>query len=392
MDTSFIKDLSVERGDNAEVTISGEIPYEILEAQKATAIEHLGKDVEIDGFRKGHVPENILEQHLGEMTILTEMAERALSTTYPEMLQTHEIEPIGYPQINITKLAPENPLGFTLTIAVMPDITLPDYKAIAKTQNENAESTEVTEEEVEKQINDILRQKVAYDRLQKKAAKQAEAPAEGADSDATDLPTPESEAAKTEESDEEDAPITSQEELDNLPLPELTDELVQGLGQPGQFENVEDFKQKLREHLAIEKEREVAANHRAKITDAIIETTEMAVPQVLVDAEINQMWAQMQDDLKKNELQMEDYLKHIDKTEEQLKEEWKPAAEKRAKLQLILNEIAQTEEITPDEQVVNDQVAQLKEQYPDADEAQVRTYVLSVLKNDAVMKMLEEQK
>ena len=166
---------------------------------------------------------------------------------------------------------------------------------------------------------------------------------------------------------------------------------MKGLGQPGQFETVDDFKKKVREHLEIEKEREVAAAHRAKVTDAIIDKTTMELPQVLIDSEINQMFAQMEEDLKRANLKMDDYLGHIKKTKEELREEWKPAAEKRAKLQLILNEIANKEEVTPDKAAVDTQVDQLMEQYKDADEAQVRVYVASVLTNEEVMKMLENQ-
>lgn len=389
MDLSFIKDLTVTRGDNSETVIEGEIPFAVLETQRKAALEHLGKDIELDGFRKGHVPENVLMKHVGEMALLSEMAERALAKSYPEMLKQHNIDPIGYPQVSITKLAADNPLGVKLTVAVVPDITLPNYKSIAAELNKNKASTDVTDVDVEKQIEDIMRQKLAYERLQQKAAAKAASEETVKDLDgATELPTPESEAAKAEV----DAPLETEEDLKKLPLPELTDEYVKTLGQPGQFESVDDFKAKLREHLAIEKEREVTTAHRAKLTDSIIEASTLTLPQVLIDTEVQQMWAQMEEDIKRNDLKMEDYLAHIKKTEEELKAEWVPAAEKRAKLQLILNEIAKQENITPDEKIVSEQVAALKQQYQDADEARVRVYVESILQNEAVMKLLEEQK
>ena len=78
------------------------------------------------------------------------------------------------------------------------------------------------------------------------------------------------------------------------------------------------------------------------------------------------------------------------KTKEDLIKEWTPAAEKRARLQLVLNEIAKKENLTPDEKQLNDQVAQLMEQYKDADEHRVRIYVASVMQNEAVMQLLEK--
>ena len=198
----------------------------------------------------------------------------------------------------------------------------------------------------------------------------------------TALPTPESEAQKAVDEAVED-PST-------LPLPELTDEYVKTLGTPGQFNTVQEFKDKIREHLTVQKAQDVAARHRAKLTDDIIDKTDIVLPQVMIDAEINQMFAQMNEDLARANLKIEDYLNHIKKSKEDLIAEWTPAASKRAKLQLVLNKIAKEESITPDSSLVDHEVSGLLERYKDADESRVRVYVSSVLQNDAVMKMLEE--
>lgn len=380
----YTKTFDVTPGTESDVTITGEIPYSELEAHRAAALEELGKDIEVEGFRKGHVPEKMLVDKIGEGRLLQEMAERALARAYPRALKEHNIDAIGHPKISITKLAPENPLGFTATVAVMPDVTLPNYKALAKEVNGNAPSAEVTDEDVEKQMKDIMRQRIAYERLQQKAAQQQSESSEN-EKGAADLPTPET------VSKNEDAP-TDPSEIAESDLPELTDEYVKGLGQDGQFASVDDFKSKIREHLTIEKEREAAAKHRGALTDRIIEETELTVPEVMIDAELNQMFAQMEEEIKRANLSMDDYLNHIKKSREDLKTEWRPAAEKRAKLQLVLNAIAQNESTTPDADAIEAQVAELKKQYPDADEAKVRTYVASVLTNEAVLKMLEEQK
>ncbi len=308
------------------------------------------------------------------MTILGEMAERAISHAYPHIVEEHKLEVIGHPQIEVTKIAPENPLGITITVAVVPTFTLPDYNKIAQEINKNRPSDEVTDEELDEKIKEIQKQKRAYERMQELSQKQAEQAT--TEDGATELPTPESEAAKAEDDKE-------------APLPELTDEYVKTLGQPGQFETVTDFKNKLREHLEIEKKQNNAAKHRADITDKIIEGTEIPLPKILVDSEINQMFAQMQEDIDRAQLKMEDYLTHIKKTKDDLKTEWMPAAEKRAKLQLVLNEIAKKEEIVPDVEKVNEQTKELLERFKDADEHRVRLYVASVLLNEEVMKGLE---
>ncbi len=365
--------ITIEKKPGSLVVITGELPYADLEMHRGKAVSALSKEVEIDGFRKGHVPEQILLSKIGEMPLITEMAERALSAVYPKLVAEHKLDVIGYPQIGITKIAKDNPLGFTITVAVVPEITLPDYFAIAKKVNADKASKEVTEEEVTTQINDILRQKVAYERLQKKAQPHDHAHDENCD----------------HEHEHEEAPI---EDAKDIPLPELTDEYVKTLRKPGQFENVEDFKTKMREHLTIQKAQDVDSFHRAKITDAVIAETTLELPQVMVDAEINQMFAQMETDLERAQLKVDDYLNHIKKTRDDLKKEWTPSAEKRAKLQLVLNEIAKVEKIEADSSLVDAQTDTLLEQYKDADEKRVRVYVTSVLTNEAVLKKLEETK
>jgi trigger factor len=373
----FIKDFKIAAEPNSQVKIEGEIPFEELQKHREKAVKAFGKNMEVDGFRKGHVPEKVIVERVGEMTLLAEMAERAIGVVYPEIIKANNVEAIGHPQISITKIAPNNPLGFTAMVAVLPKIELPDYKKIAADINKNKASAEVTDAEVDQQVADILRQKIAYERIQQKAAAARE----------------KGETAEVETHTHADGTVhegPAHDDEKDIELPELTDDYVKTLGQPGQFESVADFKAKVKEHLAIEKEREVIAAHRAKITDAIIEKTEMVLPQVLIDSEIDQMFAQMNEDLTRANLKMDDYLGHIKKTKDDLKKEWTPAAEKRAKLQLVLNEIAKKDSITPDQAQLDSQVDQLLEQYKDADETRVRIYVASVMTNEAVMQSLEK--
>jgi trigger factor len=373
----FIKTFTITPQEGSSVRIEGEVPYAEVVKHRAAALRKLGASVKQDGFRPGHVPEEIIVRTVGEGAILTDMAERTLAALYPEIVKAHNLDVIGYPEIRITKLAPENPLGFTATVAVLPPITLPDYTKIAKNLNKERVPTDVTDEELETQIKDILRQKLAYERLQAKAAaRKDDEPETHVHEDGTVHEGP--------AHDHDDVKSVTDDEL-----PELTDEYVQTLGQPGQFASVADFKAKLKEHLAIEKQREVAAAHRAKITDAIIAESTFELPKVMLDAETNQMFAQMEEDLTRANLTMEDYLGHIKKTREDLRQEWAPAAEKRARLQLVLNEIAKKEAIKPDQAEFEREVAHLLEHYKDADTNRVRVYVASILTNEAVMKMLE---
>lgn len=367
-DINFKELFTVTKEPGSQVKIVGEIPAQELEQERGAAIKALGASVELAGFRKGHIPESILVKHLGEMNILTEMAERVIAHMYPHIIEAHALDPIGHPKIEITKIAPGNPLGLSMTVAVMPPVVLGDYKKIAAAINKSRESDAVTEEDVTNQITAIQRQKQAYDRIQQKA-KAKEAAAAG------DLPTPET--------------VDRGENLADLPLPPLTDDYVQSLGQPGQFPDVATFKKNVAEHLSLEKKQSVRNAHRVKLTDAIVADCSLELPQILIDSEIRQMFAQMNEDLTRANLKLEDYLNHIKKTEAELTKDWEPAATKRAKLQLVLNEIAKTENITPDTTELTKQVKAIMDTYKEADPMRVYTYVASILTNDAVLQKLE---
>ncbi|MFC1775564.1 hypothetical protein ACFLY0_01860, partial [Patescibacteria group bacterium] len=82
-------------------------------------------------------------------------------------------------------------------------------------------------------------------------------------------------------------------------------------------------------------------------------------------------------------------IKHIKKTEEDLKKEWRTDAEKRAKTQLVLNKIAVEEKIVPEKEKIDHEVKHLMEHYKDADENAARSYVETILTNELVFQFLE---
>ena len=358
----------VEKKPKSQAVISVEVSAETLLSHRPLAVEALQKEAVIDGFRKGHVPEKIIVERLGEMAILTEAAEITISHLYPHIIEDEKLDPIGAPEVAITKLAPENPLHFTVTVSLVPEVILPDFKTVAKKATTKKESLEVTEKELDEAVERVLRQKMAYERIQEKAAKRKEAEDAG-----LTLPTPET----IEETDEDFA---------KLPIPALTDDVAKTLGK---FETADEFKTELKKHIASEKEKDAQGKHRAAVTDAIIDASTIDLPEILVDSEIAQMFGEMESDISRAGLSIDDYLNHIQKSREDLKKEWAPMAEKRAKLQLVLNEIAKVENVTPEKEAVEREVGMIREQFKDADPERIQIYVESTLRNEAVMKMLE---
>lgn len=328
------------------VEIKGEIEVTEFEKFRAPAIKKLSENVAIDGFRNGHAPENLLVQKLGDIAILEEMAQLALAKHFPKILSENKIDAIGYPKINITKLGKGNPLGYTITVATLPDMKLPDYRAIAKKANEKPITTEVTEAEFEAVMKQakIMRTK----------------------------------------SENKDVEIT-----DETPLLDLDDEYVKSLGG---FDDLEDFKKKVSDNMKEEKEWKEKDKRRLEIIESIIDKTEIDVPEILIDTELHKMTHKMKSDIERMGLKYDDYLKNINKTEADLQKEWQKDAEKRAKLQLVVGEIAKVEGLHAPKDILDAEVKKVIEIYKDADPENARMYIESVLQNEEVMKFLESQK
>ncbi len=345
--------INVKKLPKSEVEIEGEIEAEIFEGYWNKALKKVGENAEFDGFRKGKVPENVLLSKIPEIRILEEMAELALSENYPMILEENKIDAIGRPEIVITKLARKNPMGFKIKTAVLPEVSLPDYKKIAKeimgNVPENEKNITVSDEELEKTIEEIRKSRA-----------------------------PKVEAKEGEE----------EKKLEPI-LPELNDEFVKSMGP---FENVEDFRKKLRENIKLEKENQAKEKTRIKMVEKIIDGSEMELPEILMESETSKIIHRMQGDVAQMGLKFEDYLTHLKKNEEDLRKDFRKDAEQRSKLSLVLANIAKVENIKPEDEAIEHEVAHILEHYKEADPEAARMHTHQVLSNEKVFEFLEAQK
>lgn len=347
-----------------ELEIIGTITAEKMAIMREKALAKIKSNFESDGFRKGNVPETIIIQKVGEMPLLEEAAEIALSEEYPKILEEHNIDAIGRPEINITKIGLGNDLEFKIKTALLPEVKLADYRKLATEhffparsaeQEVKAQATTVTEKEVEDVIQNI-RQNIAHQKVHNEAGGGAE-----------------HNHRKIEDSD----------------LPEVSDEFAKMIGG---FKDVDDMREKIRENIAVEKKLKEKDKKRTAILEAIIEKSTIDLPKIIIEGEMEKMLAQFKDDIAKSGVSYEDYLKHIKKTKEDLKKEWRDTAIKRAKSQVILNTIAKEEGITPKEEEVKKEMENILSHYKDADRFRVRMYVETFLMNELVFQFLESQK
>ena len=347
---------TVNKLPGSEIEVVGSIAPEAWGSFRAQALKNLNDSVKLDGFRKGNIPENVLISKIGEMAVLEEMAELAVPKAYIDIVIEQKLDVIGKPAIHVTKLAANNPIEFKAKVAVVPEVTLPDYKAIAAKVNKESDPADiaVTPKDIEDAILRVRKMHASH---------------EGHDHDKM---TPE----------EHDKAI-----MDNLP--ELTDDMVKKIGD---FEDVPDFKNKLSGILAEDKKNAAREKGRARIADALADKAKVEIPEILIESELNRSQSQFEADIERMGLKLEDYLKHAKKEIADIRKEWRPNAEKKAKLQLILNEIAKAEKIAPTPEEIEAEVSHIVAHYQDADRERAAVYAETVLTNDKVFEFLEGQK
>jgi len=122
---------TVKKLPKSQVEILVEIPAADFAEFVQRALEEIAKNAEIPGFRKGAAPKETVKAKIGEQKILDRAAMLAIDDSFPRAAAENGIEPLGYPQISVLKLAPGNPFEYKAVAAVYPQTKLPDYKKIA---------------------------------------------------------------------------------------------------------------------------------------------------------------------------------------------------------------------------------------------------------------------
>ncbi len=335
------------------------LPADFLLTARKKAVEMFASSLEVSGFRKGHIPENIVVEKIGESKILEEATDILLKEHFSKIVEQEKLDIIGQPQISITKLALGNPVEFKAIFAIAPLFELPDYKKIAtkaiSSVKISAEDLEVTDKEVAEVLLQIRKNKAHFDWHQ-----------------------------KNKNQNTHNHPELDLEKEENLP--KLDDELAKAAGN---FKNLNDLKEKIKQNIIEEKKAKNIEKKRAGIMGELLKNTKIDLPDILVMSETEKSLAQMKDDIKKAGHKYDDYLAQAKKTEEELKKDFKESSEKKAKIQLIFNKIAEVEKLSPDKYILENEVKEVMKHYPEASEVNARIYVATILLNSAVLKLLE---
>ena len=321
-------------------------PQDMQPYLKSTAQE-LAKNTTIKGFRKGKIPYNILEQHIGKEALWNQASVDAIEDSYQKAIQEQGIKPAGQPRVDITKLVAGNDVEFKIRVPLEPTVTLPDYKKIAKDvlEEQKATTVDVSDHEIQEALE--------YLRESRKDDKQSASP-------------------------------------------QIDDAFARSVGN---FQSVEDLKNSVRQGITQEKEQHNKELVRLKIIEGIRKQTVFVISELLVENELRSMERDLQQRITGLGMEFEEYLKKMGKSLEELRESWQDKAKARVESAFILSEIAKAEGIKPTEQEVEDHSNQYLSHFGEPEQAQesiepamLQQYIFGMLQNEKVLEFLEGQK
>ena len=367
-----------------------ETVYEVSVTRNGEELKHLKehvlvhfKDAKVDGFRKGHVPADVLEKKF-KKEIEGEILNHIISEEYRKAVEENNLSPIA--DIKLEKYEDnEDNVEVVFTIPVLPEIPLGDYKSVKVEK----EVLDVNDEKVNAEI-EIMRsnagklKEVADD----EAAKDKDVTninfegfidgeafdggkAEGFDltlGSKSFIDTFEDQIIGHKKGDEFDVNVTFPEEyhaenLKGKPAvfkvkvnsikrkeeAELNEDLAKELG----YDSVEDLKVKTKENLTKREETRIENEYRGKVVDAVVDTVNFEIPEAVVEREIQFQINRFAQQLQMQGMSLNQYFEMTGQDIEKMRESIKESAEKSVKRDLVLTEIAKAENVQATEEEVN---------------------------------------
>lgn len=420
---------TLKKLDKSQIELTVTVPSNDYEKHLPTAAIRLSERGAVKGFRPGHVPYDVMKREVGEMAILQEALEKIVQESFYNAITSEKLDTIGMPKIAIEKIAPGNDIVYKATVALLPKVTLPDFSKISVTRK----LAPVTDEQMNEVIGNLAKMQ-AKEVLKNANANESDkviidmdmlldnVPVEGGQakgygvylSEDHYIPGFNKELVGLKKDDTKEfqlqfpdthyqkhlagKKVTFKVKVNDVfdrQFPEANDEFAKALGQ----ESMEKLKELLRNNLGTEAEKKADEKAEIEMLDALIDgATFDEIPEVLIDAERQKMFYELQRDLERAGIPLEKYLEDLKKTEEEIFNDFKDRAIRRAKAALLSRHVAHENNITIADSDVDAEIKMMEDVYKDNPEylenlkkPEVRDSIRTMLQNKKVIQWLKEK-
>jgi trigger factor len=382
-------------GPKSSVKLDIELPAERLTRAVDASVRHLSRRTKVAGFRPGKAPRFMLDRVLGPGAVLEDAVDHLVQDAYRDALVEQAILPLDQAKIEVEQAEEGKPLVFSATVHVRPEVQLGDYRNF----NFRPEIEEITDATVDRVVDELRDQNATLAPVEDRPAKKGDyavigytgsrdgTPFAGGSSERMPLILGEerlipgfedhiiglrvgerTEFDVTFPDDYADAELAGKparfeavlKELREKILPELNDAFAASMGD---YADLPALRTDVRKRL----ERNALDRARHGFSDRIIEyavaNATMDLPDILVDQEVEVMHDEFRATLARQRISQEAYLKATNQSEDDLHKEFRPRAEQRVKVLLVLSKIGEVEGVTVSDDAVQAEVERARQRY-----------------------------
>ena len=387
--------VQVEKLENNMAKLTIEVPAEELEKALQSAFMKNKDKISVPGFRKGKVPRQMVEKMYGPEIFYEDAANELIPEAYEKAVEECNEDIVSSPEIDVVQIEKGKPFIFTAEVALKPEVKLGKYKGVKVEMSDVA----VTDEEVDAEINKERERNARNIEVTDRAVKDGdmtvidfegfvdEVAFEGGKGENYPLtigsgafiPGFEEELIGAEIGKEVEVNVTFPEdyhaedlkgkaavfkctvkEIKEKELPELDDEFA---AEVSEFETLEEYKADVKAKLTEKKEKDAKDAKEAAVIEAIVEDSEMEIPEAMLKTQQRQMIDEFAQRMQMQGLSMEQYFQFTGASYDQMFAQVKPQAEKRIKSRLVLEAVAAAENIVATDEDFEEELKAMAEAY-----------------------------
>ena len=382
--------LEMLEGNKAKLTIK--IDADVFEKAIQEAYRKTGSRYTVQGFRKGKTPRKIIETYYGAGVFYEDAFDAVWGEAYDAAVEEHKLIPVDQPSLDINSIGKDG-VEFTATVQLQPDVTLGAYKGLSVPKT----NTEVTDADVDKALEDEREKQARFTDVER--------PAENGDrllldySGSVDgekfdggtaedqtlvlgsgafIPGFEEQLVGTKAGEQKDITVTFPAEYhaENLAgkeavfacnvkavqvkeLPEIDDDLIADISE---FDTVADWKADKKAKMIEEKQKAAAVARENAAIDAACANATVDIPAVMIDRQVDYMVRDLEYRLSGSGLDMNTYCQYLGTTVDEMKKNFRPDAEHRVKMQLVIEAIVKAENLSASDEDMQAEIERYAEE------------------------------
>ncbi|MBU1202565.1 trigger factor [Patescibacteria group bacterium] len=412
-----------------QVELTIEVSVEEIKPHLEKAAQKISAQHKLPGFRPGKAPLEMVKNKFGEMMLLQEALDFVISDSYFKAITREKLEAVGQPQINVEKMAPNNPIVYKAIVSLLPKVTLGEWQK----EEVKRQEAKATQEDIDKTLEQLATMNVketVADRISKKGDKVEvdfevlidKVVIEGGKNHKYPVVLGENKmipgfedhlvGLKAKDKKEFELKFPDKYFEKNLAgklatfkvevvavyereMPKLDDTFAKTIG----FESLTKLKEQLEQNITQDKELKERQRLEGELISALVKSATIGdVPENLIENEIHKMSHELEHNIRSQGMDMAGYLKSINKTQEDLKKDFKPQALERIKAALVLRQLSIEEKLKVEEKEIDQEIAKQKETYKGNQEAtknieatNYRQYLANMMTNQKVIDFITDK-